>query len=779
MKTSIAKTTAIHLLVRTILLGIAFLLGLHGAAMALPNTISDQSDTYSVVTGSRAFDSIFGTPGSTRVALSGDDVVSGPVALPFPFFFRPGQASNSIRISTNGIITFGSNAAFTNTALPATGMDNTALAFWDDLWVLSTTDRGVEVKTLGVAPFRVFVVEFHNLHHYAYDSARLVTFQIRIFEGTGAIECVYGDIDFDGGTGGFDGGLSATVGVQIDASDYLQYSFNERALTNDSFVRFNRAAGAVQIFGLTPLAASTSPTNTKVSFQFSGNVNIDASKVRLLYGVQDITSQAVFAYDPVTFVGSLTYPSNIRAGQYTITVLESVTDTVNGLSLDGDFDGVPGGNYVAQFSINTPPVVQTIPNATINELALWQYQVLATDVDVPAQVLTYDLVTAPAGMQISASSGLLTWTPSEAQGPGIYDITIRARDNGIGTLGGTKTFALTVTEVNAPPSIDPVPAQTITPGGSVSFQAFARDADLPAQQITYSLGAGAPIGAVLNPLTGQFSWTLTGAPTQSLYTFSIVATDNGLPALSASTPVRLAVNAPPVIQPIPNAALDELTPFQYAVQAQDSDIPAQVLTYDLVTAPAGMQIGAGTGIIQWTPTEAQGPSSYGVTVRVRDNGIGALSDTKSFTILVAEVNTAPSIDPIPSQTILQGGSVAFRAIARDADLPQQQIVFNLGAGAPAGATIDSATGQFNWTLAGPPTQLTYAITVVARDDGTPSLSVARIVTISAEQRLSLTIAQPTVIEGTSVSGVVSVNVPSAAPITVSLGRVCKISFRTL
>ncbi len=772
MKTNARPTIAV-----SILLLLFSLMGM--AKAALPATFVDQSDTYTVAAGSRPFESIFGTTDSVRVSLAGDDVVSGPVALPFPFFFKPGQASNSIRISTNGIVTFGTNAAFSNVALPASGMDNTALAFWDDLWVVSNTAQGVEVKTLGVAPFRVFVVEFHGLFHYAYDTSLLATFQIRIFEGTGAIECDYGDVNFDDGTGQYDGGVSATVGVQIDSTDYLQYSLNERVLTDNSFIRFDRAAGAVQVLSLVPPVSFTSPTQKTVSFQFSGNVNVDASKVRLLYGgEQDITSQAVFSYNPVSYIGTLTFPDNLKAGQYSITILESVTDTVNGLALDGDFDGVPGGNYVVPFSINTPPSMTAIGNVNTDELVLWQSAVQAQDIDVPAQTLVYDLTVAPAGMQINATTGMISWTPSEAQGPGTFNVTARVRDNGIGGLSDSKSFTVTVAEVNVPPILDPIADKALPPGGSVAFTALAHDADLPAQALAFSLGAGAPADAIINPTTGQFTWTPQGALTQAIYPINIIVTDNGTPALSATTLVRIAVNSPPIMQPISNATINELVAFQLAVQAQDSDVPAQTLTYDLVTAPAGMQINATTGIISWTPSEAQGPGTFNVTARVRDNGLGTLSTTQSFTIAVNEVNSAPTIDAVAEQQIVQGGTVTFQAVAHDGDLPAQQMVFSLGAGAPAGATINPATGQFSWTLNGPPTQPSYDVTIVATDNGTPNLSGSRIVRISSERRITVSLAQSSVIEGGSVNGTVSVNVAQAAdfPVTLGVSQANRLSF---
>jgi hypothetical protein len=73
----------------------------------------------------------------------------------------------------------------------------------------------------------------------------------------------------------------------------------------------------------------------------------------------------------------------------------------------------------------------------------------------------------------------------------------------------------------------------------------------------------------------------------------------------------------------------------YTATATDSDLPAQKLAFSLEAgAPAGASI-TPEGVFSWTPTEAQGPSTNSMTVKVTDNGSPALSEIQSFTIVVA------------------------------------------------------------------------------------------------------------------------------------------------
>src|SRR5205814_7702538 len=66
--------------------------------------------------------------------------------------------------------------------------------------------------------------------------------------------------------------------------------------------------------------------------------------------------------------------------------------------------------------------------------------------------------------------------------------------------------------------------------------------------------------------------------------------------------------------------------------ASDADLPANTLTFSLVSAPTGVNLNPSSGVLTWTPTEAQGPSTNLITVRVTDNGAPPSSDTRSFKI---------------------------------------------------------------------------------------------------------------------------------------------------
>ncbi len=71
---------------------------------------------------------------------------------------------------------------------------------------------------------------------------------------------------------------------------------------------------------------------------------------------------------------------------------------------------------------------------------------------------------------------------------------------------------------------------------------------------------------------------------------------------------------------------------------------------------------------------------------------------------------------------MSGQTLSFYLQASDADLPPQTLVYGLGAGAPAGATVNPATGLFSWTPTAGQAPSTNLITVTVTDTGTPPLS---------------------------------------------------------
>ncbi|WP_331700337.1 putative Ig domain-containing protein [Paenibacillus sp. IITD108] len=375
----------------------------------------------------------------------------------------------------------------------------------------------------------------------------------------------------------------------------------------------------------------------------------------------------VFTWTPTEAQGPGNYTFKVRVSDGTLTDEEEITVTVN--------------------EVNTAPVLAAIGNKTVDEETLLTFTAIATDADLPANTLTYSLVGAPIGASINAATGLFTWTPTEAQGPGSYTFTVRVSD---GILIDSEQITITVNEVNAAPILAAIGNKTVNEGSLLTFTATATDSD--SAILTYSL-VGAPTGASINAATGVFTWTPTEAEGPGAYTFIVRVSDGALTDEEEITVTVNEVNTAPVLAAIGNKTVDEETLLTFTAIATDADLPANTLTYSLVGAPTGASINAVTGVFTWTPMEAEGPGAYTFIVRVSD---GTLSDEEEITVTVNEVNTAPVLAAIGNKTVDEETLLTFTATATDADLPANTLTYSL-VGAPIGASINAATGVFTWT----------------------------------------------------------------------------------
>ncbi len=264
-------------------------------------------------------------------------------------------------------------------------------------------------------------------------------------------------------------------------------------------------------------------------------------------------------------------------------------------------------------------------------------------------------------------------------------------------------------------------------GGTGAYTVWVDDIAVVAQNtLAFSLDAGAPAGATIERRTGKFSWTPTSAQV-GVWNITVRVTDQGgaQDFETIKVTVLSAGNNAPVLAAIGSKTVKEGSALAFTATATDVDA-GQTKTFSLdAGAPAGASINGSTGAFTWTPTEAQGPGSYPITVRVTDNGSPASNDFETITVTVSEVNTAPVLATIADQTVSEGSTLSVTASATDSDLPANSVTYSLDPGAPAGMTINSSSGAISWTpgeSAGPDV---VPVTVRATDNGSPVLSSAK------------------------------------------------------
>ncbi len=255
-----------------------------------------------------------------------------------------------------------------------------------------------------------------------------------------------------------------------------------------------------------------------------------------VYGlIPDYTAGDTVVTISVNVAGGVLPPGNYR---FRVSGDTSIHDLA-GNRLDGNLDGQPGGDFLGT---NAKPVLPAISNRTVDEGQLLTIAAAAADANV-GDVLTYSLAAgAPSGATIDPATGVFTWTPSESDGPGVFDVSVLVTDNGSPSLTDLRTFTVTVNEVNTAPSINPISNQSIDTGNLLSFVVTATDPDLPANNLTFGL-INAPAGASIHPTTGLFTWTPGQSQGPATYEITLFVADNGTPIRVTSLSFMVTVHA--------------------------------------------------------------------------------------------------------------------------------------------------------------------------------------------------------------------------------------------
>src|SRR5439155_27352731 len=137
---------------------------------------------------------------------------------------------------------------------------------------------------------------------------------------------------------------------------------------------------------------------------------------------------------------------------------------------------------------------------------------------------------------------------------------------------------------------------------------------------------------------GAIAWTPTATQGPSTNVVTVRVSDDGSPSLSATNSFRVivtAANTAPVLTVPSNKTIREILDTLVVTNtATDADVPANTLTFALVSAPVGVNLNHNTGVLSWTQTAAHAPSNTVITENVSDNGSPNLSVTTTFQVIV-------------------------------------------------------------------------------------------------------------------------------------------------
>lgn len=263
---------------------------------------------------------------------------------------------------------------------------------------------------------------------------------------------------------------------------------------------------------------------------------------------RDVARYAIYvAREPITDVGRLTPVAYLSNGAQAFQLNGLDSSMIYHVAVVAED---AAGNFERAVrsvsAVTTPPLQMTVPAFVVDELLPMEHQLTVTESDLREYGLEFGLVEGPVGLVV-ASSGRMTWTPQEVQGPSQNRVVVRVVDNGLPSVTATAEFSIAVREVNSAPVWDPISNRRVEPGDVVRVALRAEDSDWPVNRVRYELLEG-PLGMVMTP-DGELIWSTN--PGVALMTSRVIvsAVDDRVPPLETRHSFQIvAARSRPIIE---------------------------------------------------------------------------------------------------------------------------------------------------------------------------------------------------------------------------------------
>jgi len=317
-------------------------------------------------------------------------------------------------------------------------------------------------------------------------------------------------------------------------------------------------------------------------------------------------------------------------GRWNTTYDDSGTYTVTVTASDGALP-VSQEVVVTVLNVNRAPVLEYLNNVDVFENETVRIEPNANDPD--ADNLTFTIVSDAPLVKVD---GVWTWVPT-FEDAGTYSATIMLSD---GSLTDSQTINLAVGNVNRAPLLEPLGDIILEENDTVRIEPKAFDPD--GDDVSVSIS---------DPLGNDYVWDTTFEDA-GVYAINVVASDGELSVSQELTITVLNVNRPPALEPLHDVIIEESEVAVIEPVASDPDGDELVFYYNGVEGQNSMQS---------TPDDS---GVYVVLVTVSD---GELSLSQNVTVIVANVNRPPVLEPINDITVKENEQIILTPSASDPD----------------------------------------------------------------------------------------------------------------
>ncbi|MBS4016320.1 MAG: choice-of-anchor J domain-containing protein [Candidatus Latescibacteria bacterium] len=311
--------------------------------------------------------------GATAPALSGgsnDDGYYNGIPIGFDFWYM-GAKYSTMSASTNGWMTFGQNitSAGTTNALATGGNRPVVAPLWDDNDMTSGTFSYLITGTPGS---QIFTAEWKNVEWNYSAAGAVISFQVKLYEGTGVVEFIYRGEATAVNSGSASIGITA---VATGAGNYLSLDGtgatpNVSSTVETTTLSTKPADG--QTYTFTPPAAPSTPTGLVFSGVTTSGMTLEWIDVTgeagyMIYNSTDGVNYNFVTLNPANDTDYTT--SSLNIGTLYYWQIYAVAELASG-ALSGSMSTLWGTVFGQKWIISGVTATDTFPSFTAAITAL-------------------------------------------------------------------------------------------------------------------------------------------------------------------------------------------------------------------------------------------------------------------------------------------------------------------------------------------------------------------------------------------------------------------------